>query len=273
MMMGILVLGAEVQAATSIARAYPERSFTFASDHPILDGEDLPNVRMVLIKLEERQELISDSGEVVTLCPRWLAPEAILSLSQVFEELELHFPGRMLPILNRPALDGRWIAKGDRRHRPDAPLCGTWQQLADVIDPHGCGLVYQPWTTASATIMAIGRRGRGTRLGCVQVFDERYFWDNILQAGETVDAPDIVAASLEILDALEYSGFFTLNWLRTERGLRLSSLRPAPRAVFQLLRRGGVDPLCEDDGGIHIARPGLRMIATPTYVSYRRLST
>jgi hypothetical protein len=118
--------------------------------------------------------------------------------------------------------------------------------------------------------LAIGRRTQGTQLGCVQVFDERYFWDNILQAGETVEAPDVATATLEILDALDHRGFFSLNWLRTTQGLRLSSLRPVPRAVFQMLRRGGVD-LLEHSAGTRIAKAGLRMVAMPTYVSYRRL--
>ena len=91
--------------------------------------------------------------------------------------------------------------------------------------------------------MAIGRRGHGTQLGCIQIFDERFFWDNILQAGEAVHVPDVAAATLHILDALDHWGFFTLNWLRTAHGLRLSSLRPVPRAIFQMFRCGGLDLL------------------------------
>lgn len=266
----ILVLGAELQAATSIAGAYPERAVTFVSDQAILDGADLPNVTMTFGKPEHRAMLMRDAGDVIALCPRWLEPQSAPPLSRLFGEIERHFPGRMLPVFERPHAEGRWILKGDRWHRPDAPLSGTWQQLADVTDPHGCGLVYQAWVESAATIMAVGRRARGTQLGCVQISDERFFWDNILQAAETIDAPDIVTATLEILDALDYRGYFSLNWLRTAQGLRLSSLRPVPRAVFQLFRKGGID-LFDDTAGVRTAKAGLRMVAMPTYVSYRRL--
>ena len=265
----ILVLGAERQAASSIACAYPDRTVTFVSDHTILDGDDLPNVRMVFAAPDDPPVLTSNA-QLAPLCPRWLMKENPLPLSRIFERLERAHPDTMLPVYERPTSQGRWILKGDRWHRPDAPLSGTALQLKDATDRHGCGLVYQPLVRSSATIMAIGRRAQGTQLGCLRIFDERFFWDNILQAAETVDAPDVLAATLEVLDALEHQGFFTLNWLRTVDGLRLSSLRPVPRAIFQMFRRGGVD-LMDDPDGVHVVVAGLRMIATPTYVSYRRL--
>jgi hypothetical protein len=270
-MADIVVLGAEAQAATSIACAYPERTITFASNEEILDGTDLPNVRMVFAKPQDWERLCHTAVQTVPLCPRWLLPHAAISLSRVFERLERCSPGLMLPIFDRPTAKGRWIIKGDRWHRPDAPVSGSLQQLEDVADPHGCGLVYQPLCKITRTIMAIGRRGYGTQLGCVRIFDERFFWDNILQAGETVDDPDVTAATLQVLDAIDHQGFFTLNWLRTEYGLKLSSLRPIPRAVFQMFRCGGVN-LLNDVPGVKVVRAGLQMIAAPTYVSYRKLT-
>lgn len=268
----VLVLGAEAQAATSIACAYPERTVTFVSDHAISHGSDLPNVRMLFAKPTDREVLMQRAGrQCVPLCPRWLPQGAGLPLSRVFEKLEHQLPGHMLPVRDRPGADGRWIVKGDCRHRPDVPLSGTSQQLEDVIDPHGCGLVYQPLVEVSATIMAIGRRGQGTQFGCIQIFDERFFWDNILQAAEAVHLPDVVAATLNILDALDHWGFFNLNWLRTSHGLHLSSLRPVPRAIFQMFRCGGLD-LLDDPPGVKVLRAGLRMIAAPTYVSFRSVS-
>jgi hypothetical protein len=263
----ILVFGAEKQAATSIACAYPDRTVTFVSDHTIVDGDDLANVRMVFATPGD-PPVVPSNAQHTALCPRWLMKEN--PLSYLFEKLQRAHPGIMLPVYEHPASQGRWILKGDRWHRPDAPLSGTARQLEDATDRHGCGLVYQPLVESLATIMAIGRRAQGTQLGCLRIFDERFFWDNILQAAETIDARDVLAATLEVLDALEYQGFFTLNWLRTVDGLRLSSLRPVPRAIFQMFRRGGVD-LMDDPDGVHVVVAGLRMIARPTYVSYRRL--
>ena len=58
----ILVLGAERQAASSIACAYPDRTVTFVSDHTILDGDDLPNVRMVFASPDDPPVLPSDTA-------------------------------------------------------------------------------------------------------------------------------------------------------------------------------------------------------------------
>jgi hypothetical protein len=162
------------------------------------------------------------------------------------------------------------VVKGDRWHRPDAPLVGTAEEIDDVTDAHGCSIVYQPYRKATGTIVVVGRRGAGTQLGCLRVHDERFFWDDILQAAETIDAPDIVAASLEVLDALDHRDFFTINWLLTSDGPRLTSFRPVPKAVFQMYRRAGVD-LLEDPTSMRVVRAGLRMIAMPTYISYSRL--
>lgn len=267
----IIALGAEAQAATSIACAYPDREVTFVSDHDdILDGSDLPNVHMLFAEPADRAKLIGSAVQVVALCPRWLEPTSVLSLSVLFQRIERHFPGLMLPVTPEPGPQGSWILKGDRRHRPDAPISGTAHEFEGIADVHGCGLVYQPLLETSATILTVGRRQQGTQLGCVQVFEERFFWDNILQAAETIDAPDVVSASLDLLQALNHRGYFTFNWLRTRVGLRLSSLRPIPRAIFRVFLRSGVD-LLDDRTGTSVVRGGLRLIATPTYVPFERL--
>jgi hypothetical protein len=271
-MTDVMVLGAEAQAATSIACAYPKLPITFVSDQGIIDGSDLPNVRMTFASPKERDKLARATWQTVPLCPRWLGPDA-LPLSEVFDRLERRHPGRMLAIHDRPPTNGRWIIKGDHWHRPDAPLSGTTQQLADVTDPHGCGLVYQPCIDAAATIMAIGRREHSdsVSIGLVAVFQERFFRNAILQAGETVEAPDVLDATFEILDLLDHRGFFTLNWLQTKEGPKLSSLRAIPRAIFQAFLRAGVD-LLRTTSGHNVAAAGIKFIAAPTYVSFRRLS-
>jgi hypothetical protein len=267
-MLDIVALGAEAQAATSLASAYPDHGVTFVSDRDILDGSDLANVHMVLAKPADRAKFAA--GHVVPLCPRWADAEA--ALSEIFARLERELPGRALPVFTEPGSHGRWMVKGDRWHRPDNPLSGTAQELADIVDAHGCGLVYQPSVEVEATIMAIGRRlGPGAvLLGIVRVLDERFFRDVVLQAGETIDAPNVVAASLDVLDVLDHRGFFTLNWLRTGEGLRLSSFRPVPRAIFQIFRRGGID-LLQPASSVKTTAAGLRFIADPHYVSFERL--
>ena len=81
-MSDITVLGAELQAATSIAGAYPERAVTFVSDQAILDGSDLANVSMTFGKPEDRAMLTRDARDVIALCPRWLEPQSARPLSR-----------------------------------------------------------------------------------------------------------------------------------------------------------------------------------------------
>jgi hypothetical protein len=266
----IVALGAEKQAATSLAIAYPDFEIVFVSDCDILDGSDLDNVRMVRAAPGEMPKVAQSADHVVPLCPRWISEND--GLSRTFERLDGLLPGCSLPLQARCPADGEWIVKGDRWHRPDAPIHGNLRHLVDVVDVHGCGLVYQRYCNPERIIMAIGRRdGPGAVLiGVIEVLEERFFRDVILQAGETIDAPDIAELSLHVLDALDHRGFFTLNWLRTLDGPKLSSLRPVPRAVFQTFRRGGVDLLAAAST-VKVAAPGLRFIADPTYVSFARL--
>jgi hypothetical protein len=267
----IVVLGAEKQAATSLALAYPECEVLFVSDCDILDGSDLDNVRMTRAAPGEMFEFVAPADHVVALCPRWLRED--FALSRTFPLLESVVPGCCLPVQTSCPSSGTWMVKGDRWHRPDAPMWGPFHHVADIVDVHGCGLVYQPYCNSKATIMAVGRRrGRGAVLiGVIEVLQERFFRDVILQAGETVEANDIAELSLKLLEALDYRGFFTLNWLRTTDGPKLSSFRPVPRAVFQTFRRGGLD-LLDPVSTVKVVRSGLRFIADPTYTSFARLS-
>ena len=168
----ILALGAEKQAATSLASAYPDCALIFASDCNILDGSDLANVRMIRAAPTDAKRLAATADHVVPLCPRWLPEDHALTLA--FERLERMLPGRCLPVQTGRPLSGSWIVKGNRWNRPDAPLSGDAQQLVDVTDPHGCGLVFQPYRKIRATTMAIGRReGAGrVHIGVVEVFRE-----------------------------------------------------------------------------------------------------
>jgi hypothetical protein len=267
----ILALGAEKQAATSLACAYPSCTVIFASDCDILDGSDLANVRMVRAKPSDAKKLAASADHVVPLCPRWLSEDH--SLSHTFDRLERALPGQCLPVRRQLAPCGQWIVKGDRWNRPDTPLSGDARQLADVTDLYDRGLVFQPFRKVHATIMAIGRRADAgsVHIGIVHVLQERFFRDVILQAGETIDAPEVLRASLDVLDVLDHRGYFTLNWVQTDEGLRLSSFRPIPRAVFQSFLRGGIDVL-GPASAVKVVAGGVRLIAAPTYVSFERLS-
>jgi hypothetical protein len=266
----IVALGAEKHAATSLALAYPECDVVFVSDCDILDGGDLHNVRMIRADPGEMPVLSAEVDHAVPLCPRWIGED--YALSRTFERLERLLPGCCLPVQTGFPSRGEWMVKGDRWHRPDAPISGNFRHVADVTDVHDCGLIYQRYCNPEGTIIVVGRRQDpgAVLFGIIKVLEERFFRDVILQAGETINAGDIAELSLNILDALDHRGFFTLNWLRTSDGPKLSSVRPVPRAVFQTFRRGGVD-LLGAASTVKVVPPGLRFIADPTYTSFARL--
>lgn len=266
----ICVLGAEKQAATSLAIAYPDQKLMFISDSEILDGWNIANVRIRKASLSEATTVGGCYDLIVPLCPRWLTDD--YSLSRAFAHLERKLPGRCQRVQRQLPNSGLWLVKGDRWHWPDIPVSGTAAQLAQISDAHGCGLVFQPYRRVDATVMVIGRRDCASRIlmGVVNVFVERFLRDDMLEAGETISDSDLVELSLEVLEVLDHRGFFTLNWLRTDNGLKLSSFRPVPRAVFQSFLRAGID-LLGVAADVKVARPGIRFIASPTYLSYKRL--
>jgi hypothetical protein len=263
----IRLLGAERQAASSFALAYPERAFEFLSDQEIVDGWDLPNVRLTFAKPE-------DSPEGLPLCPRWLSPETrrAASLGQIMPRLAEKFPDYVLPIVPQAETEGKWVLKGDLFHRPDAPLSGAAGSLADVVDTHGCGLVYQPEVEAEASFLVMGRRRDKTNvtLGVLKLLAERFFRIDVIQAARTVERADLVALSLDALDALAYTGWFSLNWIEMQDRTRLASFRPVPHAGLLTLRQAGAD-LLEEPKGVTVASPNHGFMAYPHYASYKRI--
>jgi hypothetical protein len=169
-------------------------------------------------------------------------------------------------------VEGTWRLKGDLFHRPDAPLIGTAAELDDVVDVHGCGLAYQREIAARGNFLVMGlRRGSGrVTLGVLELLAERFFRIDVIQAAEIVNRPDLVELSLAALDILDHAGYFSLAWLDTDDGLRLTSFRPVLRAGLLSLRAAGADLLAEPEG-VCVARGGHRFVAYPHYSSYRGL--
>jgi len=267
----VVVLGAEAQAASSLALAFPERRFVFVSDCPVIDGWDLANVRMLYSEPQQALRYVAGK-ESVPLSARWRQDPEATSLSSLFPLIDDRLPGSIVPLLRHPSTVTRAIAKGDRWHRPDYPVAGTASELADLADPHGCGLVYQEFIANKGTVMAIGRRARSgfVAIGLFRVLMERFFRIDLLQAAESVAMPDLWNASRAVLAALSWQGWFTMNWLLSDAEPRLSAFRPVPKSVFGCFRRAGIDlfvPPVEDT----LLPPGLRMVAAPHYAEFQWL--
>ncbi|MBF0340008.1 MAG: hypothetical protein HQL95_03490 [Magnetococcales bacterium] len=270
------LLGAEQQAAVSLAMAWPDLQMHLFSDQSVVDGWDLPHVS-IHYRLPDQPcpSGLPFPDLEIPLCPRWLADAGkSYALSCVLPRIATLIPAcSLLPVSVKPPVTGRAVVKGDLRHRPDAPLAGEGAELGMITDPNGCGLVFQEQIPDCVSpIVVTGRRsGPGSiALGVLRVREERFFRITVLQAAETIREPCLVEQSLAILDALDHTGFFTLHWLVRDSGQQLlSSFRPTPLAAFQALRKAGID-LVTPASGITIARAGICLIAEPTYTTYQK---
>ena|SRR6185295_12381145 len=267
----IIAIGAEVQAASSLALAYPDRDVLFLSDQPVIDGWDLANVRVRYSTPHTWRTLVDARDVTVPLSARWLSDQDwSLSRSLPIAARTIGAEHVVTPH-PRPDDNGIWVAKGNRWRRPDMPVEGPGGEIADLDDPHGCGLVFQRQLSVTGTVMTIGRFGPdGASFGLFRVFEERFFRDVILQAAETIADRQLVERSLAVTSALGVDGFCTLNWVLADGGARLTSIRPIPRAAFVTFRRGGID-LCAPAAGTTMLESGLRLNAQPHYASYTRL--
>ena len=256
----VVLLGAEKQAATSAALAYPERQFRFVSDQPVLDGWDLPNVTFT--HGTPGNVPLGSGEQAVALCPRWLPAAEQKPLSEVLPYLTEALPDQVLPVSPTPVPGQPCIVKGDRFHRPDGTITGTDLDPADVGDPYGCGTLYQSLWPAEQTILVVGRHRFGACDGRRPGSRGELRRDDILAAGETVDieADDLLRLSMTAVAILDHTGPFTMNWLKRGAEYRLTSFRPAPRAVFGTLRKAGIDLLAPaaGRGPVRPARPEVR---------------
>ena len=123
----LLVLGAELQAAVSLALSRPDLRFLFVSEQDVVDGWDLDNVEI----RRASRESFRPSGSLNN-CLLVLQPEmavvcierdafAVCAVTCVLHVLANHYPQWVLPVSTWPT-DHEWVLKGDVFHRPDAVL-------------------------------------------------------------------------------------------------------------------------------------------------------
>jgi hypothetical protein len=273
------LLGAEKQAATSAAMAYPGIAFTFVSDQPVIDGWDLPNARFQAAS-PDRFEW---SGPAMAVCPRWVRPGrgdagnrlGSFGLQAVLSALAVEFRDWVMPVVPVPGRSGRWIAKGDAWHRPDFAVSGSASDLAQLDDLYGCGVVFQPLVASARTVLAVGRSYGDSSLaaGVFEVHGEAQCREAMLLAAETVHEPELLERVAAICRFLGHRGFFSMNWIVSEGRLLLTSMRPVPRAVFGALLDGGIDLLAARVSGRSVARPGVKLVARQHYSEYQRLAS
>lgn len=262
----VLLLGAEKQAATSFALAYPELAIRGLTDQVVVDGWDIPNLTLQRARPETRANALD--AITIPLCARWIQP---VPLSHALPALSRRFGQHVLPVSRTPPPDKPWVAKGDAWHKPDALVWGSG--VEELRDPYGCGIVFQERVEPQETILAMGRRNAtgGIGFGLVRVLRENFAREDYLGAGETLRDLALEELTLEMVRELELDGFFTLNWLRTKAGVRLSSVRPIARSLFQTFRADGLDLMSLPSSGTLVARGQRRFVIEIHYSSYHPL--
>jgi hypothetical protein len=276
-----VLLGAEKQAATSAALAYPEIDFSFVTDEPVIDGWDLPNVHCVNATLSQIPHLAQEvSGPLLPLCVRWVHPVlpeprnrlGTFNLGRVLSDLSVPFGRHVVSVVNEPEGAGQWIVKGDARHRPDAVITGGAADVMTTDDPNGCGVVFQPYLPAQGTFLVTGyRRDSGAAdVAAFKIHAEVHCRENLITAAETVEDAVLTGLSLAMLERLTHCGWFSMKWLAVHDDYRLVSIRPVPMATFQVMRRAGLNPLARPTR-VTVARAGHRFIADHWYSSYEVL--
>jgi hypothetical protein len=278
------LLGAEKQAATSAALAYPEVQFVFYTDWPVIDGWDLPNVRITRIEHGDTARLVREHGAaLIPLCPSWISDAlgtpcsrtGAFSLRGSMAALRTRFgDSTVLPLTKAPGSGGLWIVKGNKRHKPDALTIGSAADVLASEDAHGCELVFQPYLEGARTYIATGVRAgdSGIDIALFRVYSEVFCREPVIAAAETVTHGALAGLCCDMLDHMDHRGWFAMNWLELDGTFRLSSLRPVPCATFGAMRRAGLDSLLRAPQGRREAAPGVRMIADNHYSSYTPLT-
>jgi len=106
----VRILGAEQQAASSLALAYPERRFEFLTDVAVADGWDLPNVTLCFAAPQDALR----GADGIALCPRWLPVErrCEVRLGVSLGQLAAEFAPWALPVFSQPGGEGTLAAEG-----------------------------------------------------------------------------------------------------------------------------------------------------------------
>ncbi|MBC2716504.1 MAG: hypothetical protein HF978_14460 [Desulfobacteraceae bacterium] len=277
-----ILLGAEKQAAVSAAQAWPDRHFIFFTDQPIIDGWDLPNVE--IFKVDKPCYPQSDDFESdhhLPLCPRWINEKSKYPLNKfrrfelltVMNYLSQEFSDIILPVYDQPPKNEDWIRKGNLFHHPDEALTGKPLDVISSYKAYECGTVFQKYLDGTTDYVVTGNRtnSRSISLAVFLIHRQAFGREDFLFAGETVYHPLMIDKSVAALSAMNHLGFFTFNWIEQKNNYFISSFRPVPKGVFGVFTKSGIDCLSISEPGVHIARSGIKYIATPTYSSYKRL--
>ena len=260
-----ILTGAEKQAATSAALAYPEKQFLFVTNQPVIDGWDLPNVKMRHAEVGT----LFDIDKTIALKQAWCSSAQPLKNS--LDVLAADMGAAVLPVLDAPDTTWEsWIVKGDNDHKPDGVITGSTVDTELPTDDYGYGYVFQEHKAGVKRNMFVTGRvtGGGLSLGTFLVYSESIAREDLLVAVESIEDKAVEVLAKHALDLLNVDGFFTFNLIENDEGIFITSFRPTPKPVFATMRKGGIDLLNGDAGTLGA---GYKFIGDIHYSSYQTL--
>lgn len=267
-MFDVFIYGAERQAAVSAALSRPDLKFSFipTSDH-IVDGDELENV----VFQKDRRNANPGAVNIV------LDPDAA-DLSADYQRLPLDDVMAAAENIGIPTAEcygapqskGEWIVKGKMSHLPDLQFITDYESRKPQDRTN---ILYQEKMAVECTSLVVGRKTSNlTKLASVELIKELTGWEDIILACRTTSNTEIEERTKQLINVLKYREFFTATWVKTiENVWTLTSLRPYPRAVFQLLAIAGLDLLSDEAPAKSPIRVGLESVVTLHYSRYQKL--
>lgn len=278
----IVLLGAEKQAAISIAMAYPKEEFIFVSSESIICGWNLKNIAAVIANLNLYEEKKGDLK--ICLSSDWThclgdSHHCItenFKLYDILAFLNAQFPNHVLPVFENPTmLSGKdWIIKGDSTHKPDMVIVGNEKTADLTLESNTQRLVYQELIEHDTNIIVTGRRNeaKGIALGALKIHQEGFGREAFLLSGETFQNKLLLTLIEDMLVSLDYVGFFTFNVIKQDSKFLITSFRPILRAACKTLLSSGVDLINFDDCSRKWADSGKKFITEVDYNEFQYLT-
>lgn len=241
-----ILLGAEKQAATSIALAYPQKTFIGITDVRVVDGWDVPNLQFQFAKPGEIE--LATGAQIHYLCQRYAfsnsshLDESVLSLSQVSAILKSKGFHEFLYVERTPNELSR--VKGDLWRKPNQVATAT--QPDDIVEEHSGGYVFQRLlkNCAKTYIVTGNQSPTGCVLGVVEILREGFSREQAILAAQVVRNDAVKKLVKTAVGLLELRGTFTATVVETHDGaLCVTSVRRTIRGVANLLLKSGMDVL------------------------------
>lgn len=258
-----ILIGAEEQAALSFAEAYPELIFLLVTNEKIIDGWDLPNVKIEQFKKEYLYET-----NTIVIDSKYFGTNHLYS----YRDLVNKFTDSTLFLDAVASFEPykSYVVKGNRCHKMDALQIIEGQELlssSSLFEDQD--VVLQNWFDHDECFKVFGfiKDPDNYFISCWKIDQESVARKQYILSAESVDL--ILSESFTNELILNMEGFFNLTVLVSNKEMKISSIRKEPLPFIKTIRKEGIDLL--NISGKVILKPGCKMMGEITYNEYEEL--